>query len=198
LGYGGSDPRPEGFTSGYFHRDLAQLEQVLERVAPGPMWISGTSDGGSLALMAAAGWPGRVIALAVDGAHYRYEPSMIPAMLDMQRRFGEKHGPPDPGEPEERRTLRLWFAGALAPAAADWTLLPELAAVQCPVSILQGELDGIVDEEHAHGLAAALGGPSRVHILPGGAHLCLRSHPDEWNEWLEESLLHPPTGLAEP
>jgi pimeloyl-ACP methyl ester carboxylesterase len=95
------------------------------------------------------------------------------------------------------RTLRLWFEGALAPSAAKWTILPELAAVQCPVSILQGELDGIVDEEHAYGLARALGGPSQVRILPNGAHLCQRSHPDEWNAWLEESLLHPPAGRAE-
>ncbi|MFA7331531.1 MAG: alpha/beta hydrolase [Candidatus Delongbacteria bacterium] len=194
LGYGLSDPRPAGFPAGFFQTDLEQLELVLQALAPaGPLTLAGTSDGGTLALLAAARWPERVAGVAVEGAHYRTEPaSMIPTLLDMQRRFQEKHGPPHAAEPPQHATLRAWFSGWLEICAQGWSIAAELAAVRCPVTVLQGELDGVVEDRHAFELAALLGGPTRVRILPGGAHLSQRSHPEAWADWLLEFLGDPP------
>jgi len=189
LGYGRSDPRPAGFPPGFFAADLDQLGEVLETLAPGrPVVLQGTSDGGTLALLAAAAWPGRVRGCAVDGAHFRSEASMRPVLLDMRARFAEKHGPPRPDEPQVLTTLRAWIAGWLDIVAAGWSIEAELAAVRCPVAVLQGERDGIVDEAHAHALAAALGGPASVLILPEGEHLSQRSHPGPWAAWLTAFL----------
>ncbi|MDP2360560.1 MAG: alpha/beta hydrolase [bacterium] len=197
LGYGLSDPRPTGFPPGFFDEDLAQLEEALDVLAPGePLVLQGTSDGGTLALLAAARWGRRVAALAVDGAHYRTEPTMVPVLLDMQERFTAKHGPPAPDEPHQQRTLRAWLADWLAICAQGWSIEAELAAVRCPVAVLQGELDGIVPDRHAHELGAALGGPAHVEILPGGAHLCQRSHPEAWSRWLLALLEDPPQAPA--
>lgn len=194
LGYGLSDPRPAGFPADFFQRDLEQLAVALDLLVPaGPFTLAGTSDGGTLALLAATRWPERVSGVAVDGAHYRTEPdSMAAALREMRRRFLEKHGPPQIGEATQLGTLRDWFEGWLAIGKQGWSIQAELAAVRCPVAVLQGELDGIVEERHAHELAAALGGPVRVEILPGGAHLSQRSHPREWAAWLEAFLLSLP------
>ncbi len=195
LGYGLSDPRPTAFPPGFFEGDLQDLEQVLDTWEPHrPVVLQGTSDGGSLALMAAARWPGRIAAVAVDGAHHRTEPSMRAALLYMRARFLAKHGPARAGEAMELQTLRDWFAGWLLIVGQGWNMEEELSTLSCPVAVLQGELDGIVEQAHAHHLAASLGRPVAATILPGGAHLCQRSHPAAWAAWLRgflESL--PPT-----
>lgn|GEM_PF-2376891 len=185
LGYGLSSPRPHGFPPGFFEDDLRDLETVLDALEPTrPLVLQGTSDGGSLALMAAARWPKRVCAVAIDGAHHRTEDSMRPALLDMRARFLEKHGPAAEWDPVERATLRAWFEGWLAIVEEGWSVEDDLPRIHCPVAVLQGELDGIVSHGHAHDLASRLGKPVPAHILPGGAHLVQRSHPQEWAQWL--------------
>jgi len=190
LGYGLSSPRPAGFPPGFFESDLDQLHAVLDHLAPhGHLVLAGTSDGGTLALLAAARRSERVAGVAVDGAHSHTEPAtMVPVLLDMRRRFEEKHGPALPGEEPRLATVRAWFEGWLHICDLGWDIRPELAAVRCPAAVLQGELDGIVPDAHAHGLAAALGGPATVEILPGGAHLSQKSHPVEWADWLGRFL----------
>lgn len=190
LGYGLSAPRPAGFPRDFFRADLEQLALVVEALVPhGPLTLAGTSDGGTLALLAAARWPDRVQGVAVDGAHYRTEAdTMIPTLQEMRRRFAEKHGPPRMDEPAQHATLRAWFDGWLDSCAHGWDIEAELAGVRCPTVVLQGELDGIVADRHAHELAARLGGSARVTILPGGAHLSQRSHPLEWAHWLAAFL----------
>ncbi len=195
LGYGLSSARPRGFPPGFFESDLEQVLAVLDQLVPrGPLVLAGTSDGGTLALLAAARRPERVAGVAVDGAHSHTEPAtMVPVLLDMRRRFEEKHGPALPGEETRLATVRAWFEGWLHICDLGWDIRPELAAVRCPVAVLQGELDGIVPDAHAFGLAAALGGPATVEILPGGAHLSQKSHPDEWADWLLRFLASLPT-----
>ena len=55
-----------------------------------------------------------------------------------------------------------------------------------------GDLDGVVPDEHAFALARACVGEHEVTILPGGAHLSLRSHPREWMAWLQAFLARTP------
>lgn len=198
-GYGFSSQRPEGFPPGFFEHDLEDLRTVLDLWEPRrPVVIQGTSDGGSLALLAAARWPERIAAVAVDGAHHRTEDSMRDALVDMQTRFLEKHGPPRADEAMESHTLRSWFAGWLEIVRLGWSMEGELAAIRCPVAVLQGQLDGIVDEAHAHSLASSLGRPAVARILPGGAHLCQRSHPEAWAAWLQDFLDSLPDPVVAP
>ena len=68
----------------------------------------------------------------------------------------------------------------------------ELAGVHCPLAVLQGSEDGVVPDEHAFALARACAGEHEVTILPGGAHLSLRSHPREWMAWLQAFLARTP------
>jgi pimeloyl-ACP methyl ester carboxylesterase len=186
-GYGLSDPRPEGFPQDFFQRDLEELEAVLDEVLSGQRFhLLGTSDGGTLSLMYAAAHTDRVLALAVDGAHWRAEDCMNASMDEMESRFVERFGS-DPSRDDVRTaTLRAWFVGWRRLIEQGWSMEEQLACVTCPVAVLQGSNDGVVPDEHAHQLARLTGGES--FILEGGAHLSLRSHPTEYMAWLQAFL----------
>jgi pimeloyl-ACP methyl ester carboxylesterase len=193
-GYGLSGDRPEGFPPDFFLRDLADFEALLDRLLPGqPLRLAGTSDGGTIALLYAAKHPQRVRALAVDGAHHRIHPDLPAGLEGMWRRFTARHGEEPAGpEPMALRTARAWFAGWGNLVRGDWSIVTELARIRCPLWVLQGEWDGIVPDAYAVDLAASTAGPSRWEILPGGAHLCQRSHPRQWTDWLRRFLSQTP------
>lgn len=191
VGYGLSDPRPDGFPPDFFQRDLADLEAVVESCLPGrELRIAGTSDGGTLGILFAARHPGLVRALAVDGAHHRIHPDLPAGLEGMRRRFAARHGEAaSAGDSPAVLTARGWFSGWRGLVERDWDVLAELAALRCPLWVLQGELDGIVPDAYARDLAERAGGEARCEILPGGAHLCQRSHPAAWGDWLRRFLL---------
>lgn len=189
-GYGLSEPRPEGFSPDFFLRDLADLEAVIDGLLPAePLRLAGTSDGGTIAILYAARRPRRVQALAVDGAHHRIHPDLPAGLAAMRRLFVARHGErPLADESMERRTARNWFDGWARLVESDWNVLAELAALRRPLWVLQGERDGIVPDAYAEDLAASAGGPARCEILPEGGHLCERSHPRLWGDWLKRFL----------
>lgn len=189
LGYGLSDPRPHGFPPEFFEHDLEDLAEAVDLLLPDRTFrIAGTSDGGTLALMYAAAFPDRVKGLAVDGAHFRAEAMMRQSLDEMEQAFVARHGTDGSRDEPTTATLRAWFGGWRGLVASGWSIEARLARISCPVHVLQGSLDGVVPDEHAFALARACGGPSQAEILPGGGHLCQRSHPGEWLLWLQAML----------
>ena len=80
--------------------------------------------------------------------------------LAEQARVREAH-PPDP-----RGYLgQMW-------AAATWSSLPWLRTVRTPTLVLSGDRDPLVPYVNAQLLATVLPN-ARLHVLPGGGHLCL-------------------------
>jgi pimeloyl-ACP methyl ester carboxylesterase len=175
AGYGLSSPR-QAFGWGFFEQEERMLAALRTRLGLGPgLAVIGTSDGGTIALMHAARHPGSLAALVVEGAHGDFEPSMALELDRRYRRFLEKH----PGAAADSRPgdCRLpWFEGFRDPRWRGWTILPELAAITCPVLVVQGDQDAFVRASHAQRLAQAMPGAQAV-ILPQSRHLCHRSNP---------------------
>jgi pimeloyl-ACP methyl ester carboxylesterase len=130
-------------------RDLAGVDP--DRVVP-----VGTSFGGYLALAHAAAFPGLRGVVDIAG------PYDLRAFDELQQvtREGFQH-----------------FVGARDEAGArellaDVSLDGVLEGLAVPVLVVHGERDTVIRVEHAHRIAAALGGRATVRLEPDGNHSC--------------------------
>jgi pimeloyl-ACP methyl ester carboxylesterase len=71
-----------------------------------------------------------------------------------------------------------------------------LPAIRCPVAVVQGSDDEYATAEHARRIAAKVGGPATLHLLPGCGHAPHVELPDALVEIAVElsqtvNALHP-------
>ncbi|MDR1424479.1 MAG: alpha/beta hydrolase [Azoarcus sp.] len=148
FAYGASTPRPhaEPFPSDYLEREtLDVLPRVLRALGIERPWLLGHSDGGSMALLAAANDPGSehyagIIAIA---PHYCVEEVCI-AGIERARATYEQGG--------LRRKLAKyhrdvdsafygWCDAWLNPRRRGWSIAGQLQNITCPVLAIQGVQD---------------------------------------------------------
>ena len=158
-GYGRSTPRAPGERWGvdFMHR---QAESVLPAllgalgVAP-PYALLGHSDGGSIALIHAARFPGRVAAAVVVAPHIRTEPFGLAAIRearaaylhgDLRQRLGRYHADAD-------SAFRGWNDIWLDPAFESWNIEALLPCIRCPLLAVQGLGDEYGTLEQIRGIA---------------------------------------------
>jgi pimeloyl-ACP methyl ester carboxylesterase len=156
-----------------FERDAADLVRLMDQMAIESAHLVGHSDGGTIALIAAARWPERVRSLVVEAAHIYAEDVSIasirrvcgwglshPAGQEYLRiRHGE-HGP---------QVLRMFVSHWLEHTSLAWTLLPLIRAIRCPTLVIQGTLDAYGTERHPRDIAATIPG-AQLWLLDGVGH----------------------------
>jgi pimeloyl-ACP methyl ester carboxylesterase len=74
--------------------------------------------------------------------------------------------------------LDAWTEVWLAPAFSTWSVRPWLAGVRCPVCVIHGERDEFGSVAFPEAIAAGIGGPAKLHLLPGLGHLPHREAPE--------------------
>jgi len=85
-GYGGSQARPSLDVPG-FDQDISDLTVLLDLLEIQRAALVGHSDGGTIALVFAARYPGRVSCLATIAAHIYVEPKMEAGILAVRNAF---------------------------------------------------------------------------------------------------------------
>lgn len=150
-GYGRST-RPAGDVRepDYLHRQAYEvLPTFLDAVGldeqARPPWIFGHSDGGTIALLYAARFPGRVAGLVVVAPHLFVEQVTVEGVAraraaygsDTRARLARHHADPD-------WVFASWSDIWLDPRFRDWNIEAEVAGVRCPVLAVQG-----LDDEYA-------------------------------------------------
>ena len=162
-------------TYGYFEK--TDLRHVIDALAPGPVFLMGTSLGAAVALQAAAGdrRVAGVVAAEVfsdlDTVVRDRTPRFVPAWF-VQRALRVA---------EERAGFRV----------AD--VSPEKAArsIAVPVLLLHGSADTDTPPEHSRRVLASLQGPKRLKLIDGARHnQSLRDSGtwDEIEEWIESLI----------
>ena len=105
-GHGRSDPRGGGLAVDFMHREADQvLPRVLDAAGIDRAVLLGHSDGGSIALLAAARWPDRVAALALEAPHVFVEDLSVASIAAHPRALSQADGRCGAGW---RRTTRGW------------------------------------------------------------------------------------------
>jgi pimeloyl-ACP methyl ester carboxylesterase len=170
LGHGGSDLPQGKRTPRYMHDEAAEVVPAvcaalgLER----PVLV-GHSDGGSIALLHAAG-PAPAAGLVVLAPHVFVEEAGLRGIEqarrdyvegDLRSRMARHHRDPDV-------TFWNWNDGWLDDAFRDWDIRPELADITCPVLGVQGTADPYGTVVHVEAVRDRAAGPVTLQVLDCG------------------------------
>jgi pimeloyl-ACP methyl ester carboxylesterase len=171
-GYGRSSALDRPWGVDYLHRAaLEELPAVLAACAVERPLLVGHSDGGTIALLAAAHHA--PVAVVTEAAHAFVEEAARTGIRRTERRWasGElKRGLERLHGPKAEAIFRSWADTWLAPWFDGWSITGELPAVTCPALLLQGADDEYATPGHLAEIAARLGGPVRAELLPGCGH----------------------------
>lgn len=180
-GYGRSSP----FTGpprdrDYMHREADALVVLLDRLGLAKAVLFGHSDGGTIALLAAARHPGRITAVITEGAHVFVEGITLAGIRaaerdyaggDLRERLLRHHGD------RTEALFRAWTVTWQAPFFRAWDITADIAAVCCPVLVLQGVDDAFGTEAQVDAIVQAVQGEARKYMVPGAAHTPHREAP---------------------
>jgi pimeloyl-ACP methyl ester carboxylesterase len=169
FGHGRSAPPPRPRTPAFFHEEaLEVLPALLPQLAAEEPILVGHSDGASIALIHAARH--EVTGLALLAPHVFVEEVTVEAIRETRRRYLEG----DLRERMQRHHADVetvfwgWCDVWLDPAFRAWNLEPELERVRAPTLLVQGADDPYGTLEQLDRIEAAVAGPVRRVIVPGG------------------------------
>jgi pimeloyl-ACP methyl ester carboxylesterase len=185
-GYGRSTPRPtaERWAPTYMHEQARDLLPVLldaldVDLDATPTWLFGHSDGASIALIHASSFPRALSGIVVLAPHIFVEAIAIAGVeamgvayrtTDLRDRLAWHHADPD-------SAFWGWNDAWLDPAFRDWTLVPLLPSIRCPVLAVQGRDDEYGTLAQIDGLAEAVPHTERL-VLDGCGHFPHRDRFD--------------------
>jgi len=174
-GYGASSPFSVGRQrdQSYLEREADVLVQLLDQCGLQNVILFGHSDGGSIALIAAAKYPALFRGLISEGAHIFVEDISLEGIrtavdayehTDLRQRLYKYHGD------KTDAVFAAWTETWLRPDFRDWTIENLLPGIQCPVLVIQGEQDEYGSVAQVEGIVKNVSGPAQVLLVPGAAH----------------------------
>ena len=177
-GYGRSTPLAESRGTDYLHREAWDvLPELLRRCDVLQPLLVGHSDGGSIALLYAARFDPR--AIAVMAPHVFVEDITIAGILQARAAWDEGklkqplarvHDDPD-------GAFFGWNDVWLDPAFRAWNIEAELPPIRCPVLAIQGHDDQYATMEQLHRIARAVPATQLLKLRDCG-HAPQRDQPE--------------------
>jgi pimeloyl-ACP methyl ester carboxylesterase len=181
-GHGFTGPLP-GLRDGEYHQEEADiLVALLEELHVRQCIPYGHSDGGTIALLAAATRPDVIAALVLEAAHVRVEEKAAAGIRtaqkwyrsgELRQRLHKYHGD------HVDAMFSAWADTWLGPHFEDWSIEDRLDGVIVPTLVLQGEHDDYATPGHVDVVAEALGGPVETWLVPGAGHAPHREMTDD-------------------
>ncbi|MHA1537730.1 MAG: alpha/beta fold hydrolase, partial [Alphaproteobacteria bacterium] len=175
-GHGQSDPvsstpHPLDFMETEARQSLPEVLQELDIRQP---ILVGHSDGGSIALLYAAGDvalpPAAIVTVA---AHVFFDRHSLAGMTagrkewdagDLRAGLRRYHG-------DNTESVYLAWSGLwLTPEALDWNIEDQLPKITCPALVIQGSEDAFGLEAQVDAIVDQVRGPVRRLVLPGIGH----------------------------
>ena len=173
-GYGQSSPFAVSERNEfYLHDEAHELMNILDTCNIQKAVIYGHSDGATIAILAASLYPDRVKGLILEGAHSFIEDSGKKAVLETRERAKETsllaslekfHGD------KTSELFRLWHETWLGDYFANWTIVPLLHNITCPVLAFQGENDEFGSIEQLNILKKEISATVIISEIPGAGH----------------------------
>ena len=179
AGHGSSTPVPTGaWPADWLHREADVLTELLDAVAAECPVLVGHSDGGSIALLAAANGAAcrGVVALAAHTFVEQVCVDEIAAMRTTPDRYvaglRRHHDHPD-------AVFEAWSGVWTSDEFRPWDVRERLGEIDVPVVVAQGAADEYATDAQALDSAAAIGANARAVLLPGLGHLLHHQAPDQ-------------------
>jgi pimeloyl-ACP methyl ester carboxylesterase len=173
-GYGRSAPfTTDARTVGYLADEASALFRLLDTLSIDTALLFGHSDGGSIALIAAAEQPGRIAGVITEGAHVFVEEETLAgirearstlATTDLAARLARYHGDKVAG------LTSAWIDTWLSPPFRDWNIEAALPAARCAALIIQGEKDEYGTRAQVDAIISGFGGDAEPLLIPEIGH----------------------------
>ncbi len=186
-GYGQSSAFTSTRSSSYLEQEADVLIQVLEELGIRSGIAFGHSDGGSIALIAAAKRPDLFAAVITEGAHVFVEDITVAGIretqllyqtTDLKERLRKYHGD------KTEDVFSAWADTWLSAPYRSWNMESFLAAVQCPVLVIQGKTDEFGTIAQVDAIVLQVSGPAEKLMVEGKGH---SPHRDAANLVLESA-----------
>ena len=174
-GFGRSDPLTGPRPKDYLLREARDsLPEVLAAAGiADPPILFGHSDGGSIALLFAAAFPGRTRAIVSEAGHVFVEAVCLTGIRaagvayergDLRKGLHRYHGA------NTDALFRGWHDTWLRADYRDWNIEAELRRIVCPTLIVQGADDEYATRAQVDAIAAGVSGPKEILWLADCAH----------------------------
>jgi len=178
AGHGRSTPVPTAaWPTRWLHDEAVVLGELINHVGASEPLLVGHSDGGSIALIAAAERRCRPRALLTLAAHSWVETICFDAIVGMRehrdafvKRLSRTHAHP-------QAVFDAWSGVWVSDDFQTWDIRPDLHAIECPALIAQGSEDEYATPAHAAITADAIGTRASSTLIPGLGHVL--HHQDE-------------------
>ncbi len=174
LGYGKSAPFPNATRPlDYLAREAHLLNEILSLLRLEQVLLFGHSDGGSIALLAAAHYPQKIKGLITVGAHIFVEDltlrgiqqaEMEYAQGDLKNKLKKYHGT------KTEALFRTWADTWNHPDYQSWNIENQLANIHCPALIIQGEHDEFGSVAQVQRMIQGISGPATPFMFPHCGH----------------------------
>ena len=160
-------------TRRYLHEASNELIKVMNAMKIEKAILYGHSDGGTIALIAAAVNPERIQAVMVEGAHSFVEEKGKAAVRESRDKartnsllqsLEKFHGD------KTEELFRRWHEAWLGDFFADWTIIPMLKDITCPVLAFRGENDPYDTIGQLDVLNEEISSPVTARVIPDAAH----------------------------
>jgi pimeloyl-ACP methyl ester carboxylesterase len=150
----GASPRDASFGLDHFDQAAADLVVLLDEMGSDPADLVGHSDGGTVALLAAARRPDLVRSVVAVATHVYADASTVAAVRGLGRadiwdertrdRYRTLHGP------DWIAVVTRWLVMWTEPGGVvDWDMRGELSSVSAPVLVVHDKADPLSPATHA-------------------------------------------------
>ncbi|HYG02562.1 MAG TPA: alpha/beta hydrolase [Chryseosolibacter sp.] len=173
-GYGRSASLPTHLRNNdYLENEAYVLHDLLEALDLKNVILFGHSDGGSIALVAAAKYPFMCLAVIVEAAHIFVENVTLKgiraavhayATTNLKARLEKYHG-------DKTETIfKAWTDTWLGQEFQSWNIESFLPSIVCPVLFIQGDRDEYGSVIQMEGVAQKSGGSVDTFLIPNTHH----------------------------
>lgn len=174
-GYGGSDPCIGLWPKDYLIEEATvDLPELLKACGIRDAILIGHSDGGSIALLAAATLKDVVRGAITEAAHIFVENETLHGIHRFLRFYNKndelKHKLSRYHGKNVDRVVQRWAGTWLAPGFRDWNIEHFLPKITCPILVLQGKNDEYATVRQVDKIVDQVAGPVFWKIIPGCGH----------------------------
>ncbi len=191
-GYGKSSP----FTviqrnNDYLLTEAMILGKILDQLSLSRVVLFGHSDGGSIALLAAALFPEKITGIITEGAHVFVEKETIKGIKEavrlfkntnLKERLFKYHGE------KTDAVFKMWTETWLSTSYKSWNIEKYLPKIKCPSLIIQGENDEYGTLEQVYSIVKNTTGESNSLILKNVGHSPHKENPQSVIEKVNQFL----------